>query len=329
VSAVRPLRAAAACALALAACGRSAAPPLPAVKVHVSSDLPGEVLRDAAQRLGVAAVRLVGRPEDAEVVWASDPAALAALGVRPAPGSAPEAAGADPRLADPARRFVPVGARARVLLVGRGASPATPARYRDLTDRRLRGRIALAHPAAGAGPVTFAALALTYGDASTRRLLGFLARNEPVVVRSDAEVREAVAAGRAGAGLAGSVEGAAGAASAAALEVVYPDQSGRGAVVLPTAAAAVAGAGPGAAALLAWLASARAEAVLVARIPGLLPLRDGVPVPVGVEPSTNLVALPLDWDALAAETARLRPVLERWPDGFDAGPGLAAPGAHP
>jgi iron(III) transport system substrate-binding protein len=303
-------------------------PPLPEVKVHVSDDLPAEVLRDAAARLGVARIALVSSPAEAEVVWASDPAALLAHVPRLAPGSAPAAAGADARLADPARRFLPVCARARVLLLARGGLPAAPRRYADLADRRLRGRIALAHPARGAGPVTWAAIAITYGEDRAARFLRGLAANAPLVVESDAEVRAAIASGRAAAGLAGSVDGAAGAASAAALEVVYPDQAGRGAVVLPTAVAALAGAGPGAAKLLEWLAGERAESVLVARVPGLLPLRAGVPVPVGVEPATNLAVVPLDWEVLAAEVERLRPALARWPEGSADGPGLAAPGAR-
>ena len=92
------------------------------------------------------------------------------------------------------------------------------------------------------------------------------------------------------------------------MAVVYPDQAGRGAVVLPTAVARLRGAGDAAERLAAWLAGARAT--------GLLPLRAGVPVPPGVEPAANLRSLPLDWDRLLAERERLGPILERWPDGF-------------
>lgn len=304
----------------LAACRRSA-PELPEVRLFASADLPAEVARDAAARLGVARVTVVSGPDGAEVAWVSDPVAALALGARLSPGSAPVPAGVEARWTDPGGRFAPVAARARVLLISPAAGlPLEPASLRDLADPRLRGRIALVHPARGAGPVMLAALTITYGEESARRFLRVLAANGPRVVASDAEVRAAVASGAVAVGLAGSVDGAAGAASAHALRIVYPDQAGRGAVVLPTAVAVLTpssggAATEGAARLAAWLAGPEAERVLVARVPGLLPLRSDVPVPVGVEPAGNLASLTLDWDRLAAETARLVPILERWPEG--------------
>lgn len=321
------MRRLAAALLALAACARTA-PELPSVRLFASEDLPAQVVADAAARFGVARVERVLRPEDAEVAWLADPAAALAMAPRVQPGSAPEPVGVSARWTDPQRRFAPVAARARVLLLAPGvALPLDPLNLRDLADPRLRGRVAVASPARGAGPVTCAALALTYGEASAHRFLRLLARNAPRVVGSDAEVRAAVASGDAAVGLAGSTDGAAGAASARALRVVYPDQLGRGAVVLPTAVAVLAPAAgapsPGAERLAAWLAGPEAERILVARAPGLLPLREGVPVPVGVEPAMNLVGLPLDWDRLAAETDRCREALQTWPRGFADGAGPA------
>lgn len=315
----RRIVAAAALAVALLAGCRRAAPALPEVRLFASPDLPADVVRDAAARAGVARVVLLPAMEGAEVAWASDPVVALMLGPRLVAGSAPPPAGVDARWLDPRGRFAPATARARVLLVAPAAAlPLEPANLRDLADPRLRGRIALAHPARGAGPVTLAALSLTYGEASVGRFLRLLAANAPRVVDSDAAVRQAVAAGVAAVGLAGSIEGAAGAASALALRVVYPDQGGRGAVALPTAVAVLSppsggASSPGARKLAAWLAGPDAERLLVAREPGLLPLRPGVPVPVGVEPAGNLVVLGLDWDRLAEETARLAPALARWP----------------
>lgn len=321
----RRILAAAVVAAALVAACRRPARALPEVRLYASPDLPGEVVREAAARFGVARVTLLSAPEGAEVAWVSEPVAALALGPRLVPGSAPSPDGPAARFGDPRGRFAPVAARARVLLVAPAAALSPePSSLRDLADPRLRGRIALVHPARGAGPVTLAALSLTYGEASAVRFLRLLAANAPRLLASDADVRAAVASGAAAVGLAGSVDGAAGAASAHALRIVYPDQAGRGAVVLPTAVAVLAtpsgGPAEGAARLAAWLVGPDAERVLVARVPGLLPLRPDVPVPVGVEPAANLASLPLDWDRLAEETARLGPLLERWPGGASGAP---------
>jgi iron(III) transport system substrate-binding protein len=61
------------------------------------------------------------------------------------------------------------------------------------------------------------------------------------------------------------------------------------------------------------MAGEEAERLLAARAPGYLPLRAGVPVPVGVRPADNVRSPVLDWDRLAGAKRRLAPVLESWP----------------
>jgi iron(III) transport system substrate-binding protein len=322
VRAPRLLALASAIAAASAACGRCGAGPerpAPEARVRVAPGLPGAVLADLAARFAGVRVADAGGG-DAELVWAADPAEALAPDAAGAEGSAPDAAGVPPRWKDPRGRFLPLGARAHVLLLRPAARlPFEPANLRDLVDPRLRGRSALVPLGRGDGPALVAALSLAYGDRSAGRFVGLLARSAPVLVAGEDEVRARLAAGEADVGLATSMQAAAGAASAAGLGVVYPDQGGSGAVVLPTAVVIRPGAGEGARRLAAWLATPDAERLLVARVPGLLPLRPEVPVPVGVEPAGNLVALPLSWDALAAERARWAPALERWPEGFTHG----------
>lgn len=303
---------------ALGGCARRA-PELEPVRVHVSADLPAAVLSEAAVRFRVARAVPVDSPGAAEVAWLSDPTEALALGDRVLPGTAPDPADVDPRFKDPRGRFAPMGARARVLLVSPAARlPVAPARLRDLLDARLAGRQALVPLGRGAGPVTVAALSLAHGEAGAARFVDLLARARPQLAATDDEVRALVAAGRADVGLAGSTEGAAGAASASALSVVYPDQDGRGAVALPTAVVLLAGSGDAARRLAAWLAGPEFERVAVARLPGLLPLREGVPVPVGVEPARALRIVAIDWDRLAEAESRLEPALREWPEGFAA-----------
>ena len=307
--------------VALAACSRGGSPPAPA-RLFVSPDLPGQVMVDAAARFGVARAALVERAQDAEIAWVSDPTDALALGERLVPGSAADPGDVDARWKDPRRRFAPLGARARVLVVSpRATLPFPPSNLRDLVDPRLAGRQAVVPLGRGAGPVTVAALALAHGEASAARFVDLLARVRPQLATSDADVRARVASGAADLGLTGSLDAAAGAASAAGLRVIYPDQVGRGAVVLPTAVALLSGAGEGARKLAAWLAGPDAERVAAARAPGLLPLRPEVPVPVGVEAAPNLAALQLDWDELLEMERRLAPALDGWPEGFTVGAG--------
>ncbi len=301
------------CALAALSC--SAGAPLPEVRVHASvSPVAAQALVTLATNRRLARVVLVDDLAQAELAWFGDPVqALRHPGLL-VPGSAPDVPGVAARWKDPARRFFPVGARARILLVDPRASlPVNPVRLRDLADPRLAGRQALAPPDRGEGPATFAALALLAGDDAVLALLRGIAAQRPLLAADGSGVQSLVASGKASVGLAGSEQGAAGAASASALEVVYPDQAGFGTLVLPTAAAVLQRGVASSAvhALAAWMAGSDAEQLLVARTPGLMPLRPDVPVPPGVRSARDLRSPPLDWDRLAEADARLAPQLGR------------------
>lgn len=303
-------------AAALACRGEPRPAPAPEVALYATvGDAPAAALAAAAERAGVARVRRVPSPAEAAVLWLGDPTEAVEAEALLAPGALPRPEGVDARYADPRGRFAPLCARALVLAVAPGAAlPLQPANVRDAADPRLAGRVAVPPLAAPGLAAPLAALSVTYGARSLDRFLALLARNRPRAAAGEREARLLVASGAAEVALLGSEEAAAGAASAAGLEVVVPDQGGRGAAVLPTAVAVArsAAADPGAARLAAWLVGAEAERLLVARAPGFMPLRAGVPVPVGVRPAGNVVALELDWDALAAEKRRLLPVLARW-----------------
>jgi iron(III) transport system substrate-binding protein len=300
--------------LALAGCRSEKASPLPEVRVHATvGDTASSVLVQAARDRGLAAVRLVATPAEAEMFWLGDPAEVIALGARVQPAALAQSERTDARLLDPRLRFLPVGARARVLIVNpRVPLPFEPKDLRDLADPRASGRVALPAFTSDEGATTLAVLTLSFGDDSVSRFLQQLARNEPFIARSDAEVRDRVASGEAAFGVVSSEVAAAGAASAAGLEVVVPDQSGRGAILLPTAVALAPDAGERARELGFWLAGPDAEALLVARLPGLMPLHEGTPVPVGVQSTRAVRALLIDWNRFAEEKQKVRAA--DWPE---------------
>jgi len=315
---VRPARAALAAALAgvlLVACRPPA--PLPEVRVYAGvSPLAAQALVTLANARRLARVVLVGDLGDAEIAWFGDPAAALAAAPLLVPGSVPAQPDVEARWKDPGRRWFPLCARSRVLLVNPKARlPFEPRQLRDLTDPRLAGRAALVPFGSGAGPVTAAALAATFGEGPALALLDGVARQRPQLPASDDEVQALVASGAADVGLAGSEQAAAGAASAASLEVVYPDQAVGGALVFPTAVALLekGGRSEPAIRLLDWLAGADAEQLLAARAPGYLPLRSDVALPPGARSIASLRALPVDWDRVAGLVPVLEKRLARWP----------------
>ncbi len=305
-------------AVAAAACQRepAKAPPPEVALFATVGDGPVEVLVGIAARRDVARVRRVDRLADADVVWAAEPTEIVAAAEAIAAGAVPDVPDAPARFRDPERRFAPLCARGQVLVIRPGARLPFPVRnLRDLADPRLAGRVALPPLHDPVRTTALAALAATYGEASLGRFLDLLGRNAAQLAPSDAGAVALVARGDADVALAGTEAAAAGALSAAGLEVVVPDQDGRGAVLLPTAVALTAQAAHATAprALVELLIGADVERTLVARVPGLMPLRPEVPVPTGVRPAGNLIALRLDWDRVAAVKGGVVARLQRWP----------------
>jgi ABC-type Fe3+ transport system substrate-binding protein len=219
---------------------------------------------------------------------------------------------------DPGGTWVAVGGRARVLLINlpKRADRVGPARLASLTDLWLKGEVALAAPTGGAALAHFAALYTAWGEGRMRAWLKALRDNGAQVLPTDAEVRLAVVQGRAIVGLLGSDEAAKAAAIAPVL-VVYPDQRTIGTFVWPTALSRPRNAAhPEAAALLAeQLADKAAEQLLVAREPGFIPLRAGIPVPTGVRSAWGLRVVSVEPAQIVADIDARRAELAAWAEG--------------
>ena len=217
---------------------------------------------------------------------------------------------------DPDGNWVAIGGRAQVLLVGLDAlgQQPVPSRFTALTEAPFKGKVALAAPTRGPALAHFAALYSAWGEARMRAWLAGLQANGVQVLESDDEVRAAVVAGRAIVGILGSDAAAQAAASAARVEVVSPNQRSIGTFVWPTALSRPRDAAhPDAAQALAMrLADRSIEQLLVAREPGFLPLRPGIPTPPGVRSASNLVVISVSPAAIAAEIGRRQAELAAW-----------------
>jgi len=123
-----------------------------------------------------------------------------------------------------------------------------------------------------------------------------------------------VVSGRATVGIISSDEAAKAAASVAHVLMVYPNQKSIGTFVWPTALSVPKNAkNLEAAKILAErLADRSTEQLLVARVPGYLPLRADIPVPPGVRSAANLVVVSVDPARIVSEIAMRKQALADW-----------------
>lgn len=324
----------------LACCALSCKQPAPEAppELELSTDLPegavDTVLRNIASAGGPRAARTPGRqlgasalpaagaapqptPPAGDVRWDSEPygaiAASAAGELAPGPASAKDV---PPLWRDAGGTWVAVGGRAQVLLIAvdelgeRGA----PVRFSALTEPWLSGKIAIAAPIGGPSLAHFAALFQAWGEERMTAWLAGLKANRVQVLDNDDQVRAAVVSGKAVVGILSSDEAAKAAASAAHVLVVYPNQKSIGTFVWPTALSVPKNAKhPEAAARLAErLGDKSTEQLLVARVPGYLPLRASIPVPPGVRSAANLVVVAVEPALIVQEIARRKAELAVW-----------------
>jgi iron(III) transport system substrate-binding protein len=343
---MKPLHSVAVLTALLAACSKPSAPQSPA-EVQVSTDLNPALVdtalsqiarnggprgeRVAGMHAGVSALpgaagAPVGDAQRApspsaagDVRWDAEPygaiAAAAKGELLPAPQTASDV---PPLWKDPGGAWVAIGGRAMVLLCATDQlkDRGVPARYTALTESWLKGKVALVAPTGGMALAHFAALYAAWGPERMEAWLKQLKANEPLLYATDAEVRQAVMDGRAAVGLLSSDEAAKAAASAARVEILYPNQKSIGTFVWPTALSVPKSArSPEAAKKLAErLADKSTEQLLVARVPGYLPLRADIPVPPGVSSASNLVVVSVDPAHIVSQIGQRKAALAAWAD---------------
>ena len=292
-----------------------------AAQATLATDLPAPFVDTALQLIarggGPQAERSPASSSAADVLWHSEPYAAVEAANRGELEPMPQTASDIPGLfRDPTGAWVAVGGRAQVLLVASQAlhGHAPPSRLSSLTDPKWKGKVALTRPTSGPALAHFAALFLAWGEKRTETWLQGLGLNDAQILPNDEAVRNAVVAGRAAIGIVSSDEAAKAAASAAKVDVIYPDQRSIGVFVWPSALFMPRNAPhpEEARKLLERLASRDIEQLLVARAPGFLPLRPGIPVPPGVRSAANLVVVSVNPAAIVAEIARRKDRITAW-----------------
>ncbi len=230
----------------------------------------------------------------ADVWWGSEAflsVRLADEGIL-APYRPPTAADVLPQFKDADGLWTGCGLRARVLAVGEPPPGFAITSIHDLADPRLKGKVCLSRPTAGATGAHLAALYVLWGPARARAFLRQLHDNDVALLGGNAEVADQVGVGSYAVGLTDSDDVANSLASGGKESMVVPDQDGEGTLAMPTTLGLVKGAPHPELAkrLLDYLASKRVEQKLIDLKFARWSVRDGA----------GIVAVDIDYKKAAA-----------------------------
>ncbi|MCU0662677.1 MAG: extracellular solute-binding protein, partial [Myxococcota bacterium] len=253
----------------------------------------------------------------ADVFWSNDPVRQLLLAQRGLvePYKSPMALGIPQQFRATDGTWTGYAARARILLVNtqRVANADMPRSIRDLADPRWKGETAIANPLFGTTTMHIAALFGAWGDAQGRAFMESLKANGVRIASSNGEVKRLVVAGEVAFGLCDTDDGNEALKEGAPVGIIYPDQDGFGALVMPTTVVLLRK-GPHAEAarrLVDYLLTADVEQAM-AKNGAHMPLRSGVPTPSSVRPLTGMKAMNVDYGKVASEMERLQPWLRDW-----------------
>ncbi len=255
-----------------------------------------------------------GHPQ-ADVYWANEPIRAEVLKQKgiAAPYFSPHAADIPEAFKDPEGYWTGFSARVRVLIVHRSVRDK-PRSILAYVDPRWKGRAVIANPLFGTTTSEIAALFTLWGDEKAKAFMEAMKRNGVVITTNNGESADFVAAGRYDFSLVDSDDVISRMRQGKPVTMVYPDQEGIGAFVVPNAAVLIQGAPHPQAArrLIDYLLSRETERKLALADCAQLPLHPGVEPPPELRPISAIKAMEVDYAAVAQKLIDIQPYLKAW-----------------
>ncbi len=244
-----------------------------------------------------------GRPR-ADVFWSSEILQMLRLKEQGALAAyqSPSAEGIPSRYRDPEGYWTGFAARFRVLACNREKVSQLPRGLADLTDPRWKGEVAMAQPLFGTTTSEAAALYQLWGPEKAAAYYRARKQNETRIVSGNSAAAERAAQGEVLIGQTDTDDAYIRIDDGASLEVVFPDQDGVGAMLIPNTAALVQG-GPQpdlGRKFLDYLLQPETELLLAGLPSRQLPLHPTVQdrLPEQVRPLAGVKAMELDYPRL-------------------------------
>jgi iron(III) transport system substrate-binding protein len=241
----------------------------------------------------------------ADVFWSSE--ILQTLRLQQAGALAPYASpSAEPipePMRDPKHHWTGFAARFRVLAYDRRKVKAPPRSLLDLTDAKWRGEVAMANPLFGTTTTEVAAVFQTLGSEAAEEYYRKRRENRTRIVDGNAVAVDEVARGNVLLCQTDTDDAYSRQDAGADVGIVFPDQGGFGALLIPNTVALVRNAphGQEAAAFVDYLLKPDTELMMAAMPSRQVPLNPGVRdrVPEAVKPQLEVQAMAVDWNLLA------------------------------
>ena len=255
----------------------------------------------------------------ADVFWSGDPARAAILKAKgiSAPYQSANAADLPKLFSDPEGHWTGFSSRARVIIYNKNlvAAGQEPKSVFDLADPKWKGKGCLANPLFGTTSMHAAALFQVLGDAKAREFFNSIKANGAAILSSNGEVKRRVGAGDFAFGLTDTDDANSAIKEGKPVGMIFPDQDGMGALIVPNCAVLIANAPHSAEGkkFIDYLLTPEVEQALAESEAAQMPVRKGVKVPASVRPLDEIKPMQVDYAKLAALLDELaRGFLKDW-----------------
>ena len=217
---------------------------------------------------------------------------------------------------DPDYYWVGFSARARVLIYNKSLldSSDVPKSIFDLTNRKYKGKVAIANPLFGTTTFQIAALFQYLGDKRTKQFLSDLKKNDVVITTSNGDVKKRVIKGEVACGLTDTDDAHEAIKNGANVGFLFLDQEdGIGSLIMPNTLNLIKNSPhvENGKKLMNYLLSGKTEAKL-AKSCAQMPLHKGVKTPDDVPSLDNIVPMKIDYDSTANKLVEIQSYLKKW-----------------
>jgi len=243
----------------------------------------------------------------ADVYWNNEISRTLALASKGAlaPYKSPSAAEIPETMKEPSGLWTAFSARARVIVYNTElVKPEdAPKSILELADPKWASKCVMANPSAGTTASHASAIFVQLGDEKATEFFKRLAAGGCRMVASNSQVRDIVARGEALVGLTDTDDVWSGIDNKKPVAMIYPDQDGFGALVIPNSAMLVKN-GPNpenGKKFIDFLLSKNVEALLAKGTARQIPVRPDVPVPEGVYALGKIKAMNIQYSAISAK----------------------------